>query len=186
MIAGSAVLLVALFVVREVAAGALREAGGDLWTWIKRTVRQNRTEGVYASPRPSEQVGNRSGGGRPPPPLTVNRNSPLGFSRAGRWETRLGARRPDICRVRNFAMRPDPCGFRSLARGRDGERTREELLAYLHLGVARAVDLPQSLMTGSAPPGQALGKATREKQVHRPIGKHAAYDRVPDLLTAAE
>ena len=35
VVAGFA-LLVALFVVREIVSGALREAGKDLWTWIKR------------------------------------------------------------------------------------------------------------------------------------------------------
>lgn len=35
VVAGLA-LLVALFVVREIISGALREAGKDLWTWIKR------------------------------------------------------------------------------------------------------------------------------------------------------
>ena len=33
---GCAVALAALFVAREVAAGVLREAGGDLWRWIMR------------------------------------------------------------------------------------------------------------------------------------------------------
>ena len=40
IIAGSAVALVALFVAREVAAGVLREAGGDLWGWIKQVARR--------------------------------------------------------------------------------------------------------------------------------------------------
>ena len=40
IVAVSAVVLVALFVAREVAAGALRAAGGDLWQWIKRTARR--------------------------------------------------------------------------------------------------------------------------------------------------
>ena len=35
VVAGLA-LLVALFVAREVAAGALREAGKDLWRWARR------------------------------------------------------------------------------------------------------------------------------------------------------
>ena len=34
VVAGAA-LLVALFVAREVASGALREAGKDLWKWVK-------------------------------------------------------------------------------------------------------------------------------------------------------
>ena len=34
LVAGAA-LLVALFLVREVASGALREAGKDLWKWVK-------------------------------------------------------------------------------------------------------------------------------------------------------
>ncbi len=35
VVAGFA-LLVALFVAREIASGALREAGKDLWRWLKR------------------------------------------------------------------------------------------------------------------------------------------------------
>ncbi len=33
-------LIVAAFVAREVAAGALRAAGNDLWQWVKRTARR--------------------------------------------------------------------------------------------------------------------------------------------------
>ena len=40
IVAASAVALVALFVAREVAAGALRAAGSDLWRWIKRTAQR--------------------------------------------------------------------------------------------------------------------------------------------------
>jgi hypothetical protein len=40
VIAGGAVVLVALFVAREIAAGTLRAAGGDLWEWIKRAARR--------------------------------------------------------------------------------------------------------------------------------------------------
>ena len=36
LVAGVA-LLIALFLVREVAAGALREAGRELWRWLKRS-----------------------------------------------------------------------------------------------------------------------------------------------------
>ncbi len=43
VVAGCA-LLVALFVVREIVAGALREAGKDLWTWIKRRVAGQRPQ----------------------------------------------------------------------------------------------------------------------------------------------
>jgi len=37
MIAGGAVALAVLFVTRELASGVLRQAGGDLWDWIKRS-----------------------------------------------------------------------------------------------------------------------------------------------------
>lgn len=37
---GCVVALAALFVAREVAAGVMREAGGDLWRWIKRMARR--------------------------------------------------------------------------------------------------------------------------------------------------
>ena len=40
VVAGGAVVLVALFVVRGVAAGALHAAGGDLWRWIKQAARR--------------------------------------------------------------------------------------------------------------------------------------------------
>ncbi len=40
MIAGGAVALAVLFVARELASGVLREAGGDLWDWIKRYARK--------------------------------------------------------------------------------------------------------------------------------------------------
>ena len=40
IVAGGAVVLVVLFVARELAAGVLRAAGGDLWRWIERTARR--------------------------------------------------------------------------------------------------------------------------------------------------
>ena len=40
ILAGSVIALVALFVARELAAGALRAAGGDLWERIKRAARR--------------------------------------------------------------------------------------------------------------------------------------------------
>ena len=39
LVVGFAVLAAVTFAVREVAAGALRAAGDDLWRWIKRRVR---------------------------------------------------------------------------------------------------------------------------------------------------
>ncbi len=36
VVAGGAVLLIAAFIARELAAGLLRAAGGDAWAWVKR------------------------------------------------------------------------------------------------------------------------------------------------------
>ena len=36
LVAGGIALVVALFVAREVASGALNAAGRDLWEWVKR------------------------------------------------------------------------------------------------------------------------------------------------------
>ena len=33
-------MIVAAFVAREIAAGALRAAGSDLWQWVKRAARR--------------------------------------------------------------------------------------------------------------------------------------------------
>ncbi len=38
--AGCVVVLAALYVAREVAAGVMWEAGGDIWRWIKRIARR--------------------------------------------------------------------------------------------------------------------------------------------------
>ena len=36
LVAGGLIVLVVVFAAREVAAGALRAAGKDLWEWVKR------------------------------------------------------------------------------------------------------------------------------------------------------
>jgi hypothetical protein len=38
LVAGCAVLAILAFAAREVAAGALRSAGDDLWHWVKRRI----------------------------------------------------------------------------------------------------------------------------------------------------
>jgi hypothetical protein len=40
MVVAAGAVLVAAFVAREVAAGALRAAGHDLWQWLKRAARR--------------------------------------------------------------------------------------------------------------------------------------------------